>query len=547
MSEKSVDELRTELRNLGYLTHGIERWFAQDPWSSRTFWAELVAVSAKAAFLLSFFLALPLVSIMVVRNRPIAPMDAAVLFGVYLVLAALDQFALLVLIALALRLKPTLALDRPAALTGVSIALASVVAAGIMVWWAGFGGAPTTLELGIGVGLVILVLVVATLVFSAALLSFSIHETKRIPRVAQKDRTLPLIIVAVVVTLVIVGWVYRAAESPVVEPPTQIVVAATDARVALLAVDGMTWDLFSAQRPSDLPLAFATPVSPLEGTHSSAERWATIGSGTAPSAHEVRAIDGIRLAGSERVLQSISRWDLAIGAVATATGLAKRIPLPPRVRRRHYVWEILGSRGISAAAVNWWVTDDEALPTLLSVSQATVFGAAARSEGDSTTLALSIDLDAIARIEDAVESRQPRFVTAYLPAIDIVLNRIELDPSARVAASTRAAVAVFRAARHLRQEGYEVVIVGMPGEGEEANAVVASTLAASAPPTLDTLAPTLLVMMGFPVSDEMSSDLFLTIEIPSRIPTYGDREKPSESQTATDEYYESLKSLGYIQ
>jgi hypothetical protein len=90
------------------------------------------------------------------------------------------------------------------------------------------------------------------------------------------------------------------------------------------------------------------------------------------------------------------------------------------------------------------------------------------------------------------------------------------------------------------------VIVGMPGDGAEANAVLASTLPAGAPPTLDSIAPTLLTLMGFPASEEMSAAIFLSLPRTSRIPTYGDRNVTAERTTPSDEYYDSLKSLGYI-
>src|SRR5256885_1852509 len=51
----SVDDLRSQLRERGYLSHGIERWFALDPWSSRAFWLELATVAAKASLLIALF------------------------------------------------------------------------------------------------------------------------------------------------------------------------------------------------------------------------------------------------------------------------------------------------------------------------------------------------------------------------------------------------------------------------------------------------------------------------------------------------------------
>src|SRR5688572_32301184 len=50
------------------LTHGIERWFALDPWSSRAFWLELTLVALKAAVLIAAFGALPMTAVMLFRN-----------------------------------------------------------------------------------------------------------------------------------------------------------------------------------------------------------------------------------------------------------------------------------------------------------------------------------------------------------------------------------------------------------------------------------------------------------------------------------------------
>ena len=40
MAERSVDELRAELRNLGYLTHGIERWYELDVTRAAQVWVD---------------------------------------------------------------------------------------------------------------------------------------------------------------------------------------------------------------------------------------------------------------------------------------------------------------------------------------------------------------------------------------------------------------------------------------------------------------------------------------------------------------------------
>ncbi|HEX8152950.1 MAG TPA: hypothetical protein VF698_07495, partial [Thermoanaerobaculia bacterium] len=78
-----IDHLRSQLRQRGYLSHGIERWFALDPWSSRAFWLELITVAFKAATLIAAFGALPLVAVMLVRNFPLSVVEVFGLFAVY--------------------------------------------------------------------------------------------------------------------------------------------------------------------------------------------------------------------------------------------------------------------------------------------------------------------------------------------------------------------------------------------------------------------------------------------------------------------------------
>src|SRR5438128_11606548 len=104
MPAVSVEDLRNQLRDRGYLTHGIERWFALDPWSSRAFWLELITVAAKAATLIALFAVLPLVAIMLFRNHPLTPAETFLITFLYGSAALLVSFFLLIVMALILRL-----------------------------------------------------------------------------------------------------------------------------------------------------------------------------------------------------------------------------------------------------------------------------------------------------------------------------------------------------------------------------------------------------------------------------------------------------------
>jgi hypothetical protein len=83
VTNHSVDDLRGRLRELGYLSHGIERWFALDPWRSRTFWVELLLVALKAGVLICLFGALPMVAVMLVRNGSLTAIETLLITVIY--------------------------------------------------------------------------------------------------------------------------------------------------------------------------------------------------------------------------------------------------------------------------------------------------------------------------------------------------------------------------------------------------------------------------------------------------------------------------------
>ena len=138
----SVDDLRARLRELGYLTHGVERWFALDPWSSRAFWQELLLVAAKAGLLVAPFAAMPMIAAMIVRNRPVPLAESAFLAVAYLVFVFVHITALVVVTALALKARATAAIDHPLLLTGIALGLSIFLSLWIAIWWSGFAEPP---------------------------------------------------------------------------------------------------------------------------------------------------------------------------------------------------------------------------------------------------------------------------------------------------------------------------------------------------------------------------------------------------------------------
>jgi hypothetical protein len=535
--DQSVEDLRAQLKSLGYLSHGIERWFGLDPWSSRTFWAELLLISVKAAAIATPFAALPMTAVMLIRNRPLPVWDASLLLAGYVLTGFICIAAVVLATAGLLKIRPLAVIRRPANLLWISLAEAAVVVGWILVWWAAFPEPPSMTESVIVVGLLLMFLPVGTIAFSAALLSFSIYETHQIPSIHRRSRTVPLTIAGAVMlallVLVVPGARSQAGTSATAQ---QVVVTPTDSRVALLAVDGLTREVLGARRSTmDLVPHVASFAERASGN--APETWASIGTGTPPEIHGVRAIDAVRLAGSQKLLQSISSADITL-RLLTRLGLGRKQPLPPAIRERDYVWEILGSRDVPSAGINWWASPESQQPNLQSISQESVYAATAQQpDTPPVELALAIDGVAIERLRNVSADPSLRFVTAYLPALDIVSNRVELPNSVRLAASVRVLDNVDAAVAELEQAGWDVLLVGTD--------FVASTRQLRDNAARLDVAPTVLDHFGFPASREMPGTSLSPASSQQRIRSYGPR-RGQTPEKVDEEYYEKLKSLGYV-
>ncbi len=531
-----VESLRAQLRERGYLSHGIERWFARDPWSSRAFWSELGVVAFKAAALVAAFASLAHTAVMLFRNGPLGASETLILFSVYGAVWIALAAALVIAIALALKSRPEVPIDNPKVLLMISIGASGAIAAAFGLWWYAFDTPPSTIEIVAGVALAGLLFLVSTVVISAAILSFSIYELKRIPAIHQKPRTIPIAAAAAVLIalLFIPAYATGRREEPA---PLQVVTRPSVRRLALIAADGLTFELLRTRPALTRQFASLHAAGAIRGA-SAAERWASLGTGVPASLHGVRSIAGVRLAASTTVLQSVSRADWPLQRIAPTAGLARLEPLPPTVRRRDFAWEILAARGVPSVAVNWW-TSGEQQGALTSIGQETIFAGA---RGD----ALRLDALAERRFTAAVEQRRPQFATVYLPALDVLLNRLTSDRSVEVAGVMQALGGFEATIARLQNAGYDIVLAGMPGEGQSGQAVIAATFPIAKPSTTFDVAPTLLDFLGFPSSNEMPGHALAGTTREPRISSYGPHAAPAGTIKLNQEFYESLRSLGYI-
>lgn len=540
MTKQSIDDLRSQLRSLGYLTHGLERWFALDPWSSRTFWQELLAVAAKSGVLIAPFIAAPMIAATAIRNAPLGLVPAIVLGASWLLLALLATLALVVASALVMKVRPMAVIERPGLLTLTALSLSTLLAGWVAFWWSGFESRASTLETVLVAGLVLALVAAAATVFAAALLSFSIHETQQIPAIARRSRSRAILLAGAVILAGLVALPSLTAKPDHPLPPESVLVTPTSDRVSLIAVDGLTLQLFRAHE--GLRASFSD-VRPLRFSPASSvpELWASLGTGTGRELHAVRSIEGLRVGGE--ILQEVSRYE----PLRLLPPVARAEPLPSNVRMRHYVWELLAGRGIPVVATNWWLTPSSDAGALRSRGQEEIFAAARAA--DPGGRALEVDRTAGSALLASIEERLPRFATVYLPAVDIAMNRLELPAGRRPALVVEAIGSIALVVAELRRHGFEVLLVGAPGVGVEGEGVLASTVAlAEAEATADDVAPTLLAFFGFPASEEMAGSSLLREGAQPRIGSFGARggERPRRG-TFDREYHEALRSLGYVQ
>lgn len=547
MPVPSVDDLRRDLRERGYLSHAIERWFAHDPFtagrSSRAFWIELFTAAGKAALLIAAFAILPLTGIMLFRNHPLSAGETLLMSLLYGVTGFAISFLLLVGIALILKVRPTIAIDTPRALLAISFAAASLLAAPIAIWWYRFPTPPSWPELLTGIAAMAAFFLIATIAISAALLSFSIYELQRIPAIHQKPRGGPMTIAASILIALLFLPTLTVQDSRTAEPPIQVVTTPTVYSVTLIAVDGLTYE-FARDRMWGRGGLFSAiaPINPMPGG-SATERWASVGTGVPTGIHGVRAVDGVRFRNGQHLLQSVSSVDFVLRSLAGYVKLAGREPLPPTVRKRDYVWEIFAARSVPSLSINWWTTDDIKSAALEEISQKPMFAAARTAHASPEVEALRVDTVASERlIAERKTQWRLRVRTVYLPALDIILNRLALDPATRVAASVRA----LDNLDHLLIEARgDIILIGLPGDGQPGHGVIATSLPTThRPRSAFDVAPTLCALLGFPASDEMPGRS--VIGNTARIATYGPRETTASPAKVNEEYYENLKSLGYI-
>jgi Type I phosphodiesterase / nucleotide pyrophosphatase len=608
--DKRVDELRQQLRSLGYLDAGVDRFVLAAASDS----GRPVGLAARASVrvgLLGGLLLGPAAALGLGARLPglVTGVRDAFVLAVYLaILFLIAVTATSFLLAVVLRRMPRVA--------GWIFTIACLLY--LTLWWqnanAGFGwNAP---------GWTAFALVVAVAI--SLLLGHAVRiATLGVLAAGGRSGTLPP--VASRSWRVIVGGgllafggaaallIATATSEARATAPQRLTVTNSRAPIWLIALDGFDPATY-ARLESSLPNLRAAltgrqfPLQP-QDTSDPARAWTTIATGVPPDVHGVHAIETRRVAGLRGAIAGDARFGRLIGAASDLVRLTQPSTVSSEQRQAKTIWEVAEDAGLRTTVINWWATwpapsnagivvSDRAVLRLehggaldAEIEPPSVYDSLSREwptirarareaaatafpdRNDPQTAAVlrrSAELDAsIAAIAQSLASGPLDLFVVYLPGLDIAQNAL-LGPSAG-AVSTSAMAARVDALRSYYpfldgvvgplvrwREYHTMMIVTQPGRVQTSTGglfVQAYSTANAETPgrnrsPLD-VAPTVWATLGLPLSRELAGQPIGLIEPSSYryVDRYGKPfagTAPRTGKPLDQETIDRLRSLGYI-
>ena len=480
MNDDRVNDLRQQLRALGYLDAGVDRFLLAPAGGSRGPIALAARASTRVGLLAGALLG-PAAAIGVGARLPglVSGVRDAIVIAIYLAvfffLAITATSFIVTLVSTMVARTADERFRRRASLVSRTAGWVTSLACllYLTLWWrnanAGFGwSAPVWTAFALFVAVAIsLLLGHAQRITTLAVLASAAGPSVMLPASAGRSWRVvlaggALAFAGAAALLISTAGVERTEAAA--HPPLTVV--STGRRVTLLALDGFDPAIYEQLRDSlpNLKLVLGGRQLRLtpQDTTDPARAWTTIATGVAPEIHGVHAIETRRVAG----LRGAFTRDSAVGGlVATATDLVRltRPSIAGRDERKaKTVWEVAEEAGLRTAVVNWWATwpapasggvvvtdravlrlqhggalDGEIAPAQLYdrlhrdwpqiAQQSRAAATAAFPGGDDTATVLrrSAELDAtIVRIAEHVSSDALDLFVVYLPGLDIAQNAL---------------------------------------------------------------------------------------------------------------------------
>ncbi|HWK09735.1 MAG TPA: hypothetical protein VNR64_06785, partial [Vicinamibacterales bacterium] len=376
--DRRVDDLRRQLRALGYLDAGVDRFLLAPASGTRSRVSVAVRSGLRLGLIAGALLG-PAAAIGVAFRMPglvtgtrdalvLAAYFAVIFFAVFSAAAAAVTLGASAFVR-SDDLRFTARAQLVSRAAGWALAVATL--AYLTFWWrtanAGFGwSAPVWTASALALAVAIsLLLGHAARIATLGVLASTARSTTALPPVSRRSWRLTVAGGAaafVAASAVLVAT--AASESPSAVVPSLTVVP-TGIRLKVIAIDGVDSNLFNAAEWTVEPPTTSVigavvgdryVVEP-QDTTDPARAWTTIATGEPPDVHGVHAIETRRVAGLHGILPGDST---AAGRVLrTATDMIRltRPSIASRNERRSMmVWEVAEQAGLRTAVVNWWAT-----------------------------------------------------------------------------------------------------------------------------------------------------------------------------------------------
>jgi hypothetical protein len=598
-----VERVREDLRRLGYLDSGLDRFVlggaaSASPLRAGARVATRVGVVGGGLFGLAFTAAAALLD----PGRLRAPVDLAVLMG-YVAIAgavALGLVAFLAALAAAWIGRRVNHRPGPTFSRNIGLAVAVLGTAYLALWWHSHArAAPLGVQLvlaAVGFGLVIVLTRFGSLAAVAVLSAGGVAE--RLPEARRARYHMARLVVGALLlfsaTLVAASHLGRGENAAV-----EYAVRPTGLRVRVLGIDGFDAALaLQMARRGEMPaLARRLEIGARARLAPEPERvpaivWTTIATGRGPEAHGIRAMGARRLAGTTTFVFGTpdSRLSSALAAAGDLLRLTRTEPPSAVLRTVKAFWNVASEKGLRVGVVNWWATWPAEPVNGYVVSDRTFFRLERGGpfdhevqppEIEKTLASMLPSSDDRARRIDLLYStaaarlraeQAPDLDAVYLPGLDIfTAQQMSVPPSDLAALDTRlSAVREYYQFLDARIDEFfgtpsanEVaLLVADPGRLDR-RATSGLVLAVGGPFRAAELgsvserdiAPTILHLVGLPVSEELEGRVWTEALDPAfrdahpvrTIARYGRRRPAPAASGEGGEMLEELRSLGYIQ
>ena len=515
-SSLSLDEARQRLRELGYLSGGVERFVFRRAFAGRGgLFLPAIVLTALAASIAS-------VAAVAAAEAGFGDSPGAVAaLLAHLFFADLPAACLLALLL-------ALAADRSRAPAGSATGAGLAAAASVFFLWIG-GAYSLSRDIPARAFLwgapVALAAILSARSVRSGFLARAYAHSRALPASPRRRVFLAAALAGVLAAVLLLTSRSRPAPAPPALP------APRSAAVVVVAVDGLALDAPFADGLSGLRELLATGVT---------------GWWPAPQAPPpVRALARVRPRGSPVGLRPPLGTAWYLRHLAPALGLVSNAPVSASDRRRLAFWEVAASAGLPAVAVGWWASGP--WPGAEVVGNEELLSGA--------TGGLSADRRAL----DAFALRRRsghRVAKVYLPGLDILRG----EPGSEERRSAVEHVHRFLENEVSRAVARQETLVVLAADSHPSASALGRLVVFNGRQPVRTLrvrpedaAPSILARAGVPAALDLPGRPLPALFAPgaldsTTVPTYGPRIAPEGSRAAvTDrEYLQKLKSLGYL-